>query len=108
MDRGYIYGLPSTGQRVSLYVPLDPKGLRAVYEPPTGIVMANAETGEQVTFQLLDETLLDCGDVSDGNGTCKSWDCHRIRLGRCGCGRHQNAPGTPDDSRPVVRVRAAA
>ncbi len=58
-------------------------------------------------FVLLDDRVLDCGDVGDGNGACKSWDCHRISLGRCQCGRHQNAPGVSSDDRPVVRVREA-
>ncbi|TXK17389.1 hypothetical protein [Homoserinibacter sp. GY 40078] len=108
MDRGNTYGLPGTAERASLFLPLTPSGLRDVFDPPEEITVTRRETGELLTFVLLDERTLECGDVQDGNGACKSWDCHRMRLGKCLCGRHQNAPGTPDDERPIVRIRRAS
>lgn len=78
MDIGHAY---STLSRVRAVIYAEPQ-----FEvPPTLTLKLD---GMPVEFFLLADRSLRCGAVDGVSGSCESWDCHRIDLGKCQCGRH--------------------
>jgi hypothetical protein len=88
MDDRYSY---STASRVHLAI-----YVAEGYDPPATIMLEH--DGQPVEFMRLSDMSLVCEKVafridSQGNevpvhSECGSYDCHRLVLGQCKCGRH--------------------
>ena len=79
MDIGYTYA-SSDGIKGSWYVP---PGV----DVPTLIKVRIA--GDIVDLHRLSDRDLTCDDVPGIPQHCDSYECHRVVLGDCVCGRHQ-------------------
>lgn len=64
------------------------------------------EQGAPVEYFLLSDTSLHCGSVRGVTGSCESFDCHRLVLGECQCGRH--GVGPDGEKTPVRYSKAVA
>lgn len=96
MDTGYTYGDPE-GARCALYIAPD-------LTPPDHITVTR-DDGRAVIYTRISDLELDCGETAGVGGACRSFECHRARLGYCQCGRHRSLSDSPNDTRPPIRLR---
>jgi hypothetical protein len=65
-------------------------------QPPDVFELVQVDLGEPVKFVRLSDVSLDCGETFKADdkgkltstGRCGNFDCHRLELGKCRCGRH--------------------